>query len=438
MVSVNTLPPELIVHIFQSVVDQIRVFDTRRYKQLFRILQVCTLWNSLALSTATFWSGISCCVLRSPGYRGTRSGLITRSRLRIESLIERSKASPIDVFLECSFGDERGKPMVTIFNDIILPHATRIRRLDVSMPSVDHIMDIFPLKEKFPKMVCFSFDTVVDMVCIPKGGLPAISFFHERCDVHLDFLEIKTPLSISIQGVHIPSLSRFHGGSLCIPPSFVLQLLTQAPHLRSLSIPDLEVSQLECSPFPLLRLQYLSTSYHSVGDLLYAPNLIMLDVRRSDFDVRDGVSWKLGPTLRSLQYLVIRESRKYSELCIPDLLRCLEEAPSLKLLIMKSITRMDAVEMLSFMNSALHSTKIELLPSLCLLEFSTKTRDRSTLESFLNSLMPIMHSICSSRPKLQALCDEWHVYGADVTDARAAYAQIQHEAEQFRRVYQNA
>ncbi|KAF8309262.1 hypothetical protein DL93DRAFT_1775951 [Clavulina sp. PMI_390] len=430
MAHINALPSELLVEMFESILDDKSVFQATTYTQIFRIIQVCTTWSNVVLSTSKFWSSISCALLRPQG-RWTQiseSDILSRNRLRIEVLLERSRGSPIDVFVGCSSDDKSLNAVADMFNKMILPHASRLRQLKVIISIMGPIMTIFPIKCPLPMLESISFETTGNAV-VRSGALRPISFFEASCSINIKSLITKTPIPTSFEGINLLSLLEFSESWQIWPDHgpIIAPLLESAVHLRRLSIPDLdEVSLQNHLHFPLARLEYLSIRYQHLVYFHAAPNLTMLEL------LYRGITFPTGPQLRpqdfpELRCLIIQSIGRHNGFPISDLVEIIRRSPSLRVLEIKGINKVDALSLLSLMEEA------PVLSLLRLLEISTYS-DANTSHSFIDSVTSVVHSLHQSRPSIQVVFDGVRVDGlADIIKDRNVYMKILREVDRLRR-----
>ena len=91
--AINTLPDEIVLAIFQCLVDDVRLADTSHPYQWIRVTHVCRRWRAVAISGSTLWSYVN-----------------TRGLPFLGSLLARSKTAPL--IFDVDFNSTRRQPTV--------------------------------------------------------------------------------------------------------------------------------------------------------------------------------------------------------------------------------------------------------------------------------------------------------------------------------------
>ncbi|KAF8309269.1 hypothetical protein DL93DRAFT_2085854 [Clavulina sp. PMI_390] len=452
---IPSLPPELLSSIFETALADFHPFDANRHVRLTYFTHVCSIWRNVVISTGKLWSSIVCGVLSDD--EGVEfSHTFESIGNRVQTALDRSQGSPIDVYLDSPYADDHLGLIPRVFRQLILPQSSRIRRLDLNLGSVEKINGIVPLDYSFPSLSNFVFQTGYG---IRGGGL--IRPFPDNFELpSLKNVTIDSPFHVSLEGARVPSLVTFYQESHPSSLSRVIPLLKRSTGLEKLSMSDNQPNLFQKSPvsgptiFPNLR--YLATANPGFGGWLDAPNLVMLDFRHRDLDFdSDEISYNFGSTLGKLKYVAISTPRWYSEIRLTSIFEALEGASTLEYLELRSLNRADILaavirlqggpysnivslcasprfESLSFALDLSPGRGGPLIPCLRLLRLSSNNRGAAPKEEYDKDLRHQIDSLCSLRPKLRTTYGEIVSNGGDVDQANLDLEHFIEDAERLR------
>ncbi|KAF8309261.1 hypothetical protein DL93DRAFT_2170464 [Clavulina sp. PMI_390] len=365
------LPAEVLLEVFRIATNWAKLLDKRRYhQQSLTLAQVCATWRVVALGASDLWSGIICghsgeCPWGNP--ESPENSL--RIRIRVETLLERSRNTSISILLDTrshkmhtTSDDLLGSEILLVFQEHIIPHSSRIRSLDVRLGSVAHVRAVFPLTSPFPHLDTLNFGISCPLVAqdFPDGRL---SLFDGLSHVHIKALIVQTPVTVSLNKINVASLEALSHPGICA--------LDDEPNL----------------PLSLPGLRYLSTHLQDIGEHINTSSLTMLELHHWGFSSFTMLAlnptgvlpplYNLGTALSNLKYLVITLVVQ-ARLHVQALFESLRSATSLEHLDMRNISQADVQIVLIELTGSPQSAIPSVLSSLRLVEItSNEGRDHT-------------------------------------------------------------
>ncbi|KAF8309270.1 hypothetical protein DL93DRAFT_1776210 [Clavulina sp. PMI_390] len=333
--SIHSLPLELLSEIFRATLAGLEPFDSNRQIRLTHITHVCVPWRAVAKSTSSLWSSIVCGALRDVQGLEFSEGFETIEK-RVETALNLSRLSGIDVLVNSPFPNDRKGLIRLIFQKLVLPHSERIRRLDVELGGIMKFQGVLTLDYSFPNLVIFRFKsggqpwTHTTLYPFPSGSqLP-----------RLKHITLNSPHFVSLKSIHLPSIVSFSQRNYVLSVPDAIQVFERAVHLERLILPgDWEPNrQNHTSPAVFPHLKYLQTTDPEFGLWIDAPSLIMLELGDRDFHSQE-VMYNFGAAVHKLKHMSADVwSQWQSGARLTAILRALRNASVLEHLELTSLT----------------------------------------------------------------------------------------------------
>ncbi|KAF8599923.1 hypothetical protein BDV93DRAFT_511307 [Ceratobasidium sp. AG-I] len=302
---INRMPPELLVYIFQIIVDiayPLDIYDSvSSTNPAAKLIQVCSRWRQVAVEARSLWS---CIVVP---YQASRD--YERVSISARTQLGRTRGSSIDLFLSFAqtytLDDSRFRPTI----NMIKPYVKELRSLVVRLPRSKHIESLLEC--------CVTNGTPgsLSRLEITQNSFPALLFrqpdskTHERLNQYLRSVRILRLCRVAfdwkcIVFEQLNELSLCHLDAPCCPTLAQLAgVLSASPGLRRLRLKKMTIhDEIEPVIHSPVRLEHLQTlALDKLDDSSSCGVISVLSLGRQSLDLTFKGDFNSSKTLMALR-----------------------------------------------------------------------------------------------------------------------------------------
>ncbi|KAF8599888.1 hypothetical protein BDV93DRAFT_559880 [Ceratobasidium sp. AG-I] len=285
---INRIPSELLALIFQIVVDYaypLDIYDSMSYANpATKLAQVCSRWRQAALEAGSLWS----CLVLSYQIQEDYDRMLATARMQLE----RTRGSPMDLFLFHEQSYVWDNPEFQCITDLIKPYMKQLRSLTVRLPRNEDIESLLEY--------CSSNGTAGSLSQLDIfGGNLSSPLFYQADSQTLEQLDeyLRSVRTLKLRAATfewkcavfelLDELSLCHLHTIWCPTlTQFANILSASPGLRRLRLKKMKIRD-EMAPAILapVKLQFLETlSLNKLGESSFCKviSVLSLDRRTSD------------------------------------------------------------------------------------------------------------------------------------------------------------